>query len=795
MQPTVLDEEESTTTEPPFSADDRSGIESDVDIAIDALMPIRMIYEPEVLQALARQLPRYLALENQAVILECTSEGVYLVGMSDPLNAVAVRNIVRALKIHSNKLIPRFVAPARLSQLQQTAYEQRQDSLATEDFEDLQTLEPLRTTLDWNSLDENAAAGTTQQEFAEPQIEIGVGTSLRAMAEKIILEAIRRRASDIHLMPGEGVGMIRARTDGSVYTIYENIPAARMENLANAFSDMAGVNAYELTQRGRAAEISLSFKDDSGRKKKKNLRFHGTKGYYGKNIVIRINSAVFRNFDQIGLEPSQQQEIQTALNYRNGVILVTGPTGSGKSNTLEAMLRSLEETLEFSKNIVQIGNPIEFPNPKRNQRPVDGAESWAEALEDTLRMDPDIFSPGEFKTAEEAKIVFEASTTGHLTLTTVHTNNVEQTFSRLDFLKIARDKQGNLIRLIVSQELVPLLCQHCRQPDRRGREIAEQLLDVVFPNRPDLKASITKAEGQTPFFKKAGCPACNYSGKKGRTCIAELLHVTPDIGRMLRRNIDSEQIVDYAIRRGMITLAEAAARKLCRGIISYDDVKHLLISANQAAPEAEQPVWETSYDDNPAAQHARGDGMRPTDATPDDCEEIIGEVIDVEYTVPPTSTQSQNTHHASAAGFSMIELMIVVVVLSIVAAIAIPNLIASRRAAYEATAKQKLAAMGQQETAFKTLLGKRRYGTMAELQAATAGGSPLLTASDSTVTGWTFSDHGAGSCGIPAQCFGFKVVPAAGNPANYSFFIAEDQTVRRCPLAGPWTKSCNPTDQ
>ncbi len=140
----------------------------------------------------------------------------------------------------------------------------------------------------------------------------------------------------------------------------------------------------------------------------------------------------------------------------------------------------------------------------------------------------------------------------------------------------------------------------------------------------------------------------------------------------------------------------------------------------------------------------------------------------------------------------MIELLIVVAIVAILAAIAIPGFIASRRAGYENTAKQKLAAIGQQQTAFKTLLGKRRYGTIAELQAASAGGSFLLTTSDTTVTGWTFSDEGAPS----STSFGAKVIPAQGNPANYTFYISEDQTLRRCALTGPWTKAaCTAVDQ
>jgi prepilin-type N-terminal cleavage/methylation domain-containing protein len=766
-------------------------ISSELDGAFAALVPMREVYEADVLQALAKQLPRHIALENQALLLEWSPEGNFVVGMSDPLNAVNLRNIVRALNVPSSKVTPRLVITTRLTMLQQIAYEDKGDEVmrAELDLDEQKQRDSTRDTIDWRTLDSNFASAVVEAELAQPDIEIGQGTGLRASAEKIILEAIKRRASDIHIIPGATNGRINIRTDGIVYTLIPEVPAARMENLANAFSDMAGVNGYELMQRSKGAEINITVKTATGQKKRKALRFHGTRSYYGRAIIIRINEATFRNFGQIGIEPSQEEILQRALEYRHGVILVTGATGSGKSNTLEAMLRKLEHAHNYHKHIIQIGNPIEFPNELRTQLPVDGEGSWGEALKDAMRMDPDIFSPGEFRDGDEAQIVFQGAATGHLTLTTLHTNNVAQTFSRLDFLGIGRDKQADLIRLIGSQELVPVLCPNCRKPDPRGREIAERLVEIVFPNRPDLKAAIMSAQGTTPFFHAEGCPTCHNIGVKGRTCIAELLHISTDISRMLRKGSDGEEVVDYAIRNhGMMTLAEAAARKLCRGTISYDHVKHLLMSTHQAAPEAETHAWQTSYEpepEKPMTTEATTENM-PTDET----DAVIGEFIDVEYTVPPTAPGESSQH--AAAGFSMLELLIVVALITIISAIAIPNLIASRRAGFENTAKQKLATIAQQETAFRTLLGKRRYGSIAELQAATAGGSPLLTASDTTVTGWTFSDEGAAS----TTAFGAKVIPAAGNPATYSFFISEDQTLRRCGLTGPWTKAaCTATDQ
>jgi type II secretory ATPase GspE/PulE/Tfp pilus assembly ATPase PilB-like protein len=225
------------STDTPFANSGAMEIEGDLDKAFEALVPVRDVHEPDVLQALAKKLPRHISIENQAVLLEWSPEGTFVVGMSDPLNAVNVRNIVRALKIQSHKLMPRFVAPPRLAMLQQTAYEDRDDALikSHEEFADLQKRDSTRQTIDWTTLDSAAAAATEQQKLAEPEIEIGLGTGLRASAEKIILEAIKLRASDIHVIPGAGAGKVRMRTDGIVYTMIRDIPSARMEILANAF--------------------------------------------------------------------------------------------------------------------------------------------------------------------------------------------------------------------------------------------------------------------------------------------------------------------------------------------------------------------------------------------------------------------------------------------------------------------------------------------------------------------------------------------------------------------------------
>jgi type II secretory ATPase GspE/PulE/Tfp pilus assembly ATPase PilB-like protein len=626
--------------------------ETEIDGVLQALAPIREIYEPELLQALAKKLPRHVAIQNQALLLEWNKDDSCIVGMTEPDNAINLRNIVRALDLPSQKVYPRLLSPQRLAMLHEVAYEERDDSIARpeEELHERPRKDTTQPTIDWRTFDTTHFAATPQHDApnTDPQIEIGLGTGLRALAEKIIIEAIKRRASDIHVMPGLPVGKICTRTDGSVSPLIENIPPDRMNNLANAFSDMAGVNSYELQQVGKGAEINILVATSDGHKERMTLRFQGTRGYYGIAIVIRIQRAVFRGFDHIGLEPSQQLLLHRALEYQHGVILITGPTGSGKSNTLEAMLRAYEQNHNYTTHTIQVGNPIEFPNKDRTQLPLNDEDAWGESLKHALRMDPDCFSPGEFRDAHQAGIVFQAAATGHLTLTTLHTNDVAQTFSRLDFMNIGRDKQGDLIRLIGSQILAPVLCRHCRKPDPRTREIAGRLIDVVFPNRPDLKKAISTAEGGNPFYHAEGCPACHNSGKKGRTCVAELLLITPDIGRMLRKNIEGEEIVDYAVRNhGMMTLAEAAARKLCRGQISYDSIKHLLIATHQAAPTTETYQWQTSTNATAEAPNNDPTYAATSEQTDDDSDAIVGEVVDLEFTRPVTDA---NTSNAQAYG-------------------------------------------------------------------------------------------------------------------------------------------------
>lgn len=596
--------------------------DSDIDRLFEAIVPVRELYEPETLRKLAERLPYQVAIDNQAVLLEANN-GIFLVGMVAPGNYTHLRNVARALKTTSSKVSPRLLTEARYNILLDGAYQH--DMQTVHDPEEPTPAEEIEDPLaeqhamNWQEFAQSDSAQNST-EVADSDLEIGKGSGLRADAERIILDAIRYRASDMHLVPWHDYGYITYRTDGRKWKRFPKIPTETMDKLANALADMAGINAYQLSHQDIESKIPIVVSSKSGRKERMTLRFQGGPVLYGRNIVIRIQRAIFRNFEQIGIEPSQIQEIQNALYKPHGVVLVTGATGSGKSNTLEAMLRRVEEINDYEVNLIQAGNPIEFPNPERIQKELKGDGSWERALEAALRLDPDIFSPGEFRNASEAKIVFDGATTGHLTLTTLHTNDVASTFSRLDSLQIDRDRQAALIELIVSQRLVKVLCEHCKLEDPRSREIADQLIQVVFPNRADLKEAVNNAQGGSPFYHKSGCKACNYSGIKGRTCIAEVLTITPEIRRMLRAGASGEEITKYAIKHyGMMTLAEAAARKLCAGIIPYDAVRGLLMSPETEVPETETHTWQTAGHTEPIyAQPSAVPPNQTADPQPED---------------------------------------------------------------------------------------------------------------------------------------------------------------------------------
>src|SRR2546425_497050 len=555
------------------------------------------VYGHEQLMDLATRLPRHIAEDNEAILLDTVGSNGYTIGIADPSNFIAIRNVARALRVGTKDLRVKLILIDRLRTLQAIAYGTEDlailPSEAVEVEEgDFMDASAARDTVSWNVIDPGAEAAAKARAAADDrEEELGRGTGgIRANAEHVVLEAARRGASDIHFEPGPEVGRIRFRIDGVMYEYAPDVPAARMENLINAYADMAGVNAYLLPHEPCDAAITIRLETAPGKKIKTTIRFASCPALFGVDLTLRLNLTKFRNFEEIGFEPQQLERIYEGLKHRKGVILVTGETGSGKSNSLEAFIRRVEAG--DTRKVIQPCDPVEFPNAKRTQIPIQNQVTWAKALKSSLRKDPNIFSPGEFRDTDEARFVYRAADTGHLVLTTVHTNDVAATFGRLRDLGIESYKLGRLTKLIVSQELVRKLCPHCKEPDPDAPFIAERLIEVIFPDREDLKEAIKKAEGQSPFFAAIGCRACYDTGYKGRSVVAEVLCMTNDVAQMVARGAEGEEVVAYAVREhGMMTLAEAAARKVIRGFTSFAEVEHLLTPPAKPHPVYQPAPW------------------------------------------------------------------------------------------------------------------------------------------------------------------------------------------------------------
>ncbi|MFL6284636.1 MAG: GspE/PulE family protein [Pyrinomonadaceae bacterium] len=531
------------------------------------------------LAKLALLLPEADARSNQAIILD-QKDGTYYVGMIGHPNFVNEKNVTRIISATTGDpyvtVEARPIQPEEFEALFETAYASEFAAIAR-----VGEAEPHRA-VSWSDINPQSAGGAGGRD--EPAVESATGFTV--FVEHVLREGARRGASDVHFKPGPKHGGIYLEINNELYPYSENVPKAEHEKVIRTLADMAGVNEYELPYGNKDSSIQMMLPAAGRADALSTMRLNAVPALDGIDVTVRYLNQTFRDFHEMGHEPEQTELFIKKAQLHHGINIVTGTTGSGKSTLLEAILR--RATADRKKNTINIGEPIEFEDHWRTQIPITKDYQWEMALEAALRKNPKIIVLGEIRNEEVARIAFRAAYTGHLILTTLHTNDVASTFSRLANLGIPAYDQGELIRSITSQALVRVLCESCKQPDPRAQLIAENIAEKVFPNRPDIKEAIRQHQSsETPFFMvgrgkgvaedKVGCPLCNFTGYSGRTAIAEALDMTPDISTMIGLGMRGEQAVEFAINSyGMITLAEAAARKLLMGATSFSEVEQWL---------------------------------------------------------------------------------------------------------------------------------------------------------------------------------------------------------------------------
>jgi type IV pilus assembly protein PilB len=384
--------------------------------------------------------------------------------------------------------------------------------------------------------------------------------SVIKFVNQIIWEAFKDRATDIHFEPAEDELRIRYRIDGILHQTPMPPQLKRYQAaIISRIKVMSGMNISEkrLPQDGR---IKIKVKVDS-RSRELDFRVSTLPTLFGEKVVLRLldKQNLMLDMTKLGFEPESLVKFKRNISKPYGMVLVTGPTGSGKTNTLYSALQSLNTV---DTNIMTAEDPVEFNLPGINQ--VQMKEqiglNFAAALRSFLRQDPNIVLVGEIRDFETAEIAIKAALTGHLVLSTLHTNDAPSTISRLMNMGIEPFLVATSVNLIQAQRLIRRVCKDCKQEHQTP---VEALIEVGFSSE-EAKAIKT--------FKGKGCSTCNNTGYKGRIGLYEVMEITDEIRELILIGASALELRKKAIDDGMITLRESGLHKIRLGVTSPEEV-------------------------------------------------------------------------------------------------------------------------------------------------------------------------------------------------------------------------------
>jgi general secretion pathway protein E len=400
---------------------------------------------------------------------------------------------------------------------------------------------------------------TVAHELEEPQdlLDSSDEAPIIRLVNSLLFRAAKERASDIHIEPQERDICVRFRVDGVLQEVIR--PPKRFQNsIISRVKIMGGLNIAEkrLPQDGRI-RVKLAGRDID-------IRLSTTPIVYGERIVMRLldKSAVLLDLAEIGLDKEELDRLEQLIHRSHGIVLVTGPTGSGKTTTLYAALSKINRP---DLNIMTIEDPVEYQLAGISQTPVNPKIelTFANGLRSFLRQDPDVIMVGEIRDLETAEIAIQASLTGHLVFSTVHTNDAAGAITRLVDMGVEPFLVASSLVGSMAQRLVRVLCKECR--------------DAYLPTEEELKEiGLTPKEVRDAtggmIYRPVGCEACNTTGYRGRIGIYELMHIDDEIRQLVLKNVDSGTIKKAAVHKGMRTLIADGARKVLSGQTSVAEV-------------------------------------------------------------------------------------------------------------------------------------------------------------------------------------------------------------------------------
>lgn len=471
------------------------------------------------------------------LVMPVIQDDKLLIVVADPFNMAAVDELVLILGKHAGQA----VAPGSviIDAINRFYPLQGATSMMEELEEDTKLIEG---ELDIGQVDENDVLSMASK------------TPVVKLVNHILFQAVKKDASDIHIEPYEKEVRIRYRVDGVMFLALT--PPKRIQSaLISRLKIMANLDIAEKRKPldGRI-EIKVSGKEID-------IRVSVLPVQYGERIVMRLldKSKTFMQLDKLGFSPRDLKVIQHAIAEPNGIMLVTGPTGSGKTTTLYAILSRLNSPLV---NIITVEDPVEYQISGINQVQVNEKVglTFAVALRSILRQDPDIVMIGETRDAETAQIAIQASLTGHFVLSTLHTNSAAATITRLIDMGIEPFLISSTITAVLAQRLVRKLCDACKKQYRPSSEVL-QILGIS----PEHAAKII-------FYEAVGCPKCMDSGYSGRIPIFEIMQVTHAISKLIIAKSDAREIQKQALADGMTVLIQDGIVKIEAGLTTIEEV-------------------------------------------------------------------------------------------------------------------------------------------------------------------------------------------------------------------------------
>ena len=487
---------------------------------------------------LAKYVPRTLAKKYCVVPVKLVRDTLYL-AMSDPLDFIAQEEVKAASR---KRVIPMIATHRATEQAISRLYGSEGTARVIEEMK--------------------REAGSAGPDIVPAQLakdsDSSEGAPTIRFVNSLIERAFTERASDIHLEPQEGEMVVRMRIDGLLRRVL-TVPAELQSTVISRLKIMGGMDIAErkVPQDGHAMLRVKGSEID--------LRISSMPTVYGEKIVLRLlnKTSQLLSRDAIGLEGEDLEYYRTLLKNPSGVILLVGPTGSGKSTTMCVMLRDLARE---EVNIVTLEDPVEYYIPGVSQCQINEKTgmTFAGGLRAILRQDPDIISVGEIRDGETASIAMRAAITGHLVLSTLHTNDAPSAVDRLRDVGVEPWLISGALRGVVSQRLVRRICPHCK---RAYHPASDELALLGLDDAPDLV-----------FYKGEGCPDCHHTGYTGRRAVFEILMIDAPLRRLITAGASADELADEARRHGFTTMRERCRDLVLRGETTAEEAARTISS-------------------------------------------------------------------------------------------------------------------------------------------------------------------------------------------------------------------------